>query len=303
VSAASATRVLYDDGDVDLAALVARLWSCKGWIVATVLIFVGGFGVAAFTMTPLYRAATVVIPAASDTGGLGSLTSALGQLGGLASLAGINTGSGNVDAEEALAVLRSREFTERFIAENDLMSVLLYRRWDAVAGHWKGGDDKTPTLAEGFKYFNGRVRTVTRDARTGLITVQIVWKDPAQSAVWANDLVARLNNEMRARAIARTSASVEFLEKELTSTGAIETRQAIGRLIEAQVNQRMLANVTQEYAFRVVDRALPPDRTDRVRPRRLTMLALGAVLGFVCGVLLVLAGTMVASYRAGTGKQ
>jgi hypothetical protein len=33
------------------------------------------------------------------------------------------------------------------------------------------------------------------------------------------------------------------------------------------------------------------------------MLALGAVLGFVCGVLLVLAATMVASYRAGTGKQ
>jgi uncharacterized protein involved in exopolysaccharide biosynthesis len=287
VSAAS-ERIVYGDGDVDLAALGARLWSRKSWIVLTVLLFVAGSAVAAFTMTPLYRATTVVMPAASNTGGLNSLTSALGQLGGLASLAGISAGSGNVDVEEALAVLRSRAFIERFIAENDLLRVLLYRRWDDAAGRWKGDEASWPTLAEGYKYFSEDVSNFTRDSRTGLITIQIVWKDPEPAAQWANELVARLNSEMRGRAIARTSASVEYLEKELLGTGAIETRQAIARVLEAQVNQRMLANVTQEYAFRVVDRALPPDLTDRVRPQRITMLGLGAVLGLVCGAVLVL---------------
>lgn len=294
---AAGARILYGDGDIDIAALFARLWSRKQWIALTIFLFVVGAGVAAFAMTPLYRAVTVVMPSASDTGGLGSLTSALGQLSGLASLAGISTGSTNVDAEEALAVLRSREFTERFIAENALMHVLLYNRWDSAAGRWKGAEEAWPTAAEGYRYFNDRVRTVTRDSRTGLISLQIVWKDPAQAALWANDLIARLNEEMRARAIARTRASVEYLEKELLSTGAVETRQAISRLIEAQINQRMLANVTQEYAFRVVDKALPPDLTDRVRPRRAALLALGAVLGLVFGAVLVLVATAFRNER------
>lgn len=105
----------------------------------------------------------------------------------------------------------------------------------------------------------------------------------------ANELVARLNREMRARAIARTSESVKFLQKELEDTAAIDTRQAINRLMEVQINQRMYANVTEEYALRVVDRALPPDRKDRLRPMRILMLVLGVLVGLVVGGLAVLA--------------
>ncbi len=38
--------------------------------------------------------------------------------------------------------------------------------------------------------------------------------------------------------------------------------------MEAQINQRMIANVTQEYALRVVDRALPADPKDVLRPEQ-----------------------------------
>ena len=93
---------------------------------------------------------------------------------------------------------------------------------------------------------------------------------------------------MRDRAIANTQLSVGYLEKELESTSTIETRQAINRLIEAQINQRMVASVTQEYAFRVVDRALPPDPDDSVGPSKLTLVALGPIIGFAFGVFAVL---------------
>jgi uncharacterized protein involved in exopolysaccharide biosynthesis len=185
---ATSDRVVYGDGDVDIAALAARLWSRKSWIALTTVLFVAGFAVAAFTMTPMYRATTVVMPASSNTSGLGSLTSALGQLSGLASLAGISPSSGNVDVEEALAVLRSRAFIERFIADNDLLRTLLYQRWDDAANRWKGTEDTWPTPAEGYRHFTEEVSNFTRDSRTGLITIQIVWKDPEQAAQWANEL-------------------------------------------------------------------------------------------------------------------
>jgi LPS O-antigen subunit length determinant protein (WzzB/FepE family) len=101
-------------------------------------------------------------------------------------------------------------------------------------------------------------------------------------------MVTRLNAEMRRRAIDRADASLEYLAKEIESTNVLEARTTINRLMEAQINQRMLANVTADFAFRVVDRAQVPDTGDKVRPRKLLMLLAGGFLGFLLGVVGVL---------------
>ena len=64
-----------------------------------------------------------------------------------------------------------------------------------------------------------------------------------------------------------------------------EAWEAINRLIEGQIRQRMIASVTQEYAFRVVDRALTPDLSDKVRPKRALMLLGGLIIGGFIGCL------------------
>jgi uncharacterized protein involved in exopolysaccharide biosynthesis len=273
---------------VDLKRAVTRIWTNRWWIIASVVVFTAAFASYAFLTRPVYRASTILIPAANETGGLGaSLSGALGSLGGLASLAGVGLGSSPSDAEEALAVLRSREFTEAFIRDKQLMPVLFAESWDATARRWKD-DANPPTYARGYKYFNTGIRSIAQDRRTGLVTMTIDWHNREQAAEWANELVQRLNTEMRARAIAKSEASVGFLEEELKKTSVIGTQEAINRIIEGQIKQRMLANVTQEYAFRVVDKALPPDLIDKVRPKRLVLLLLGPVLGVVFGIGAVL---------------
>lgn len=263
--------------EFDLRTLVLLLWRRKLLVVGVVALTVSVTLIASLFMTPVYRAAVVALPAEVDTGGLASLSSALGQLGGLATLAGIDFGSSGTNVEESLAVLRSREFTEAFITEEGLMPELF--------GNRKFGG-KEPTPARAYRYFDREIRAIGRDTRSGLITVQIEWRDPALAAAWANRLVERLNAEMRARAIAKTNASVGFLERELAATSIVDTRAAISRLMEAQINQRMLANVTEEYALRVVDRAMPPDEDDPVRPRRLFLAVISAAVGFLIAVLI-----------------
>src|SRR5688572_11209615 len=152
---------------LDLKLVVQRAWSKRWWIVLSVVLFTAAFASYAFHARPIFRATTIMVPAGNEQGGLGaSLSGALGQLGGLASLAGIGLGSSTAEVEEALAVLRSREFTEAFITDNNLMPVLFADRWDATAKRWKSADDP-PTLARGYKFFNTSIRTVTRDKRTG----------------------------------------------------------------------------------------------------------------------------------------
>jgi uncharacterized protein involved in exopolysaccharide biosynthesis len=231
----------------------------------------------------------MLAPAIGERNDLGaSLTSALGALGGLASVAGVTLGNANAETEEAIAVLQSRHFTEAFIEEMQLMPRIFADQWDAEKKQWRVPDDAKPTPSKTYRRFHRGIRSVLRDAKSGLVTMHIDWIDRHEAADWANMLVARLNAEMRGRAIENANASLGFLQKELEATAAIETREAINRLIEAQVRQRMLANVTSEYAFRVVDPALPPDRDDPIRPRKGLMVASGLALGWLVGVAFVL---------------
>ncbi|MGE0114276.1 MAG: Wzz/FepE/Etk N-terminal domain-containing protein [Steroidobacteraceae bacterium] len=287
-----------EESSIDLRELFVRFWQKRWWIISSVVVCATAFTVAAFTITPVYRVTALLVPVSSERGSNGILGAALGQLGGLASLAGIGLKSGDSETEEALAVLRSRQFTESFIRDKQLMPVLFPKNWDSVSKKWKVANEDQPTSAKAYKYFNETIRAISQDKKTGLIALQIDWKDRNEAAVWANELVQRLNAEMRARAIAKADASVGFLQKELMSTSDVGTREAINRLIEAQIKQRMLANVTQEYAFRVVDKALAPDADDPIWPKKMLMIVFGPLFGLILGVVVVFAFTNVL-----TGKE
>jgi uncharacterized protein involved in exopolysaccharide biosynthesis len=239
----------------------------------------------AFLIAPTYEGTVVLVPANTERIGESLGGGGVGQLGGIASVVGLNLNSRSSATDEALAILRSRQFTEAFISDRQLMPELFARKWDAERKQWKGPVDAQPTLAKANKYFDKKIREVTQDKKTGLVTLGVIWKDRNEAADWANDLARRLNEEMRTRALRREDLAVGFLNHELQSTTEVVAREAIGRLIESELKQRMLANVTQEYAFRVVDRAMPADADDRVGPHRVQLIVGGTIAGFVLVVL------------------
>ena len=280
---------------IEITAPVGRLVANLWWVIGSFVLFTGGFAVAAFVVTPVYRSATVLMPASTGRTNLGSLNSALGQLGGLASLVGMSVGGEDSETEEALAVLRSRQFTEAFIADLDLMPKLFADKWDVAQKKWKVPVKRQPTPAQAYRLFSREICTIIEDKKTGLVTLQIDWRDRNEAAGWSNELVRRINAEMRARAIAQADASVGYLQNELINTADVGTREAINRLTESQVRKRMLASVTQEYAFRVVDRAMAPDVSDPVRPAKMMLILVGLILGIGIGCMAAL--TVAPSHR------
>jgi uncharacterized protein involved in exopolysaccharide biosynthesis len=289
----------YDDDTIDLGDVISRLWGKRLWLLASVLVCTAIFATVAYTTPPGYRATVVLAPASPEREGMGGgLNSALGQLGGLAALAGVNIGGNSADMEEAIAVLQSRQFTEAFIRDHNLLPELFPKKWDPVAQRWKVPADKQPTLAKGYKLFDKQIRMVVRDKKTGLVNLQIDWGDRREAADWANDLVARLNAEMRSRAIRKSEGYVGYLEKELANTNVVATREAINRLIEAQIKQHMFANVNLDYAFRIIDRAMPADADDPVKPRTLLITFSGFILGLAIGAT----GILLYTRRSATGS-
>ena len=277
---------------VTVRDIAGALYAGRWIIIGVTLLSTLGFGAYAFLATPIYRAAAVLAPVTIDKGAGGAMGGALGSLGDLASLTGaIDPKDQRID--EAIAVLKSRELLEKFIRDHDLLPQFFPNKWDAKAHQWKVPVRKQPTPWKGYKYFSEKVFGVEKDKKTGLITVHVDWRNREDAAEWANDLVHRVNEEMRIRAIEMADASTASLEKERDATQLSETRGAINRLIEQQIRQRMLASTNPEYVFRSVDRALVADIDDIFKPKKPVVIAIGVLGGLLLsclGVLLIARG-------------
>lgn len=270
--------------ELDVGQVIGRVWARKTWLMGIVATVTAISWSVTFLMSPVYRATTVLIPSNESGTGLSGL---LGQMGGLTALAGIRMDKEATTAIEGIAILRSRQFLSDVIVERGLLQQMFSDDWDPAAKSWKMPDDH-PTLWDGFQKFSRDVLNVAQDQKTGLVTLHINWPDPIQSADLANFLVKRVNAVMREQAIAEADATIADLRRELDSATSVELGLAISRVIEAQVKQRSLARVRQDYVFRVVDPAMPSDRDDPYSPNRGMFVLIGISTGIALGTLLVL---------------
>jgi uncharacterized protein involved in exopolysaccharide biosynthesis len=101
---------------------------------------------------------------------------------------------------------------------------------------------------------------------------------------------------MRMRALKDAEENVQYLRTELDSTSLVMLQQSIGRLLETEMQKLMLAKGNEEFAFRVIDRAQPPNT--RSRPYRSLIVAVATMVGGMAGVLLVLLRHSLKAQRA-----
>jgi uncharacterized protein involved in exopolysaccharide biosynthesis len=277
---------------IELSKLIAVVRSKFWWLALVVFVVTALGAVYAFTATRFYssEAQLVINRTNMPAGGLSALAN---QVSSIANLSAFGLGA-NSERGETIALLKSRSLAQRVIEKHNLMDVLF------PPSQRKAGD-KPPTMWRAVRKFTSGVMSVDEDRLTGVITVTCEWTDAKTAADWVNLVVAEANLVSRERAIADAERGIGFLQEELKSTQSLEVREAIYRLIEAQMSQRMLANVRADYVVRVIDPATVADWPSR--PRRLLVVA-GSVLfgGFIAAVIvLVLAARMPSVGRPGPG--
>jgi len=273
----------------ELFLLLAR----EKWLVAVLALLgaVSGF-VIAWLLPVEFDATTIISPVTSNSTA-GRLAGQASQLGGLAALVGINIG-GDANRSESLAVLQSMALTERYIRDNNLLPVLFPEAWDPVKKDWRSREPgRMPTLWKGNKKFL-KIRTVTEDKKTTLVSLTITWTDPVTAANWANGLVALTNDVLRAKAIHESEQHIAYLNAEAARTDVAQVRAAIYAVLESEIKNVMLARGPGDYALKVLDPALAPEV--KTGPKK----ALWALAGLFLGVLFSFCVLYVRSaWRAG----
>lgn len=266
--------------EISLVDLWCVVWGRKWHIIGFSLLL--GIFAAGYTLTlpNIYRADVLLAPVGGEKGKSG-FTSALGGLGGLATLAGIQL-PGRGDVEENVAVLKSRDFLLKFVADNNLMPILFKDEWDETTNVWKNGGNP-PVDWEAYRLFTQKILTVAVDKKSSLVTVSISWTDPVLAAKWANDLIVRLNNYLREDAISKSKNNLKYLNDALGEIRVEDMRTTLFSLISEEQKSAMLANTQTQFAFRVLDSAKAPDK--KTSPQRLKIVQLVTLLSGLVGVI------------------
>ncbi|NUW68929.1 Wzz/FepE/Etk N-terminal domain-containing protein [Vibrio coralliilyticus] len=288
--------------EIDLRELFLALWRGKWVIIVTAMLFAIGGVWSALSQPNIYRASATLVAANDEkSGGLAAMAS---QFGGLASLAGIKVGDGKTDEKSlSLATLESRKFINAFIDKYALLPILMATKsWDSQSNklvlnselfdgtRWLTSPEEPdkslePTDWQAYKAFTS-ILNVSEAKETGIVTVSITHLSPYIAQQWTQWLVTELNLWMKEESLTETNRNIEYLEQQLDRTKVVDMQNVFYQLIEEQTKTLMLAEVKEEYAFKIIDPPVVPE--DRVGPKRALRCILATLMGGMLGVAIVL---------------
>ena len=292
----------YDD-EIDLRELFGVLWGNKIKIIGITAVFAVVSVIYALSVPNQYKASALLAPAQQQSGGL---SGALGQLGGLASLAGVSIGGGDSsESQVAQEIMKSWSFIEGFIAVNDLaVEVYAAEGWSRESNQLKFDNDvyevktKTwlvendnigqlgpPTSWQLFEKFS-EMLAVSEDKKSGLISVSIEYYSPQIAKQWLDLYISSINKHMQARQVVKVSNNIEYLEAQIEKTSITEMQEVFYTIIEEQIKSQMLAEASPDYAFVAVSPSMVPEK--KSQPKRALICILGTLLGGILSVLTVL---------------
>lgn len=292
------------DDEIDLRELFTAIWQGKWIIIAITTLFAVASVFYAINLPNIYKSEALLAPAEQDQqGGLGALA---GQFGGLASLAGVNLGSGGgVDKTQmALEVLKSRKFTSEFIQKHnilpDLMAAKAWNRetntviydeelYVAEQNKWVREVNEPfkpkPSMQEAHKEFS-KIVSANKNTENGMVTIAIEHVSPYLAKLWVNWLIQDINASMKQRDVLEANKSSSFLTQQLEQTKIADIRAVLYKLVEEQTKTIMFANVRDEYAFKTIDPAFVPE--EKFSPKRGLIVILSILLACILSVFIVL---------------
>lgn len=279
--------------ELTVGDFIASIMKDKWLILFLTTAFSIVFLVLALYLPNKYKSDILLMPVTEQESNLAGLSS---QLGGLASMAGINLGDQSNKTDLAIATLKSRTFLMEFIADTDIkVELLAVRKWDVVTGGYTYDEDvydpntkqwirdvsppkqAEPSLLEAYVYFVENLLEVEEDKETGFVRVTIKHISSVFAEEMVKKLIQRLDNKLRQDAEIEAEKSIEYLQGAILKAKNADLKSLLYTLVEQEFQKKMLTNVRETYAFKVIDNAVVAE--DKYSPKRALLCIFGFILG------------------------
>lgn len=315
-----------DEDEIDLLDLWRTIWKRRKMIAWVVGIMTVGTVIVSLFMTNIYQASAVITPVDQKQGQGGGLRSMMmEQLGGLAGLAL----PGGSSANEIVSLLDSKVLGEKIITRYNLLPILFDEKWDAKKKTWKikegwslnplswisslfklimpappasvqKKDPNVPDVWDGLRELDEMVN-VKFDMKKNSITITADSRDPELSAKLVDYYLLTLTDYMssEARRVALTNRN--YLESQLNGTSDPLIKQKIYNMIAQQIETSMMAEVKENFAFKVLDPPKVPDK--KIKPKRAQMVILAFFVAMFLGVFAAFGAEYVQKMKAASQKK
>lgn len=295
----------YAEDEIDLMDLWRVIWKRRKLIASLCVIISISTAVISLFMKNIYQAKAVITPVTTkESGGSTAALAALAsQFGGLP---GITT-PGGASAAEIVALLKSNVLREEMIKKYNLMPVLFYENWDAEKKSWKKkssaslnpltylsralnppppGVKKEPGVPDMWDALRllENIITVNHSVKENTITVTVNFPDPEWAKRIAEYLLASLTDRMSSEAKRVALTNRKYLEEQLSTTSDPLIKTNIYNLIAQQIQQAMMAEVKENFAFKIIDPPKAPDK--KSKPKRTIMVAIAFITSIFIGIFL-----------------
>ena len=297
---------------IDLFEMWKAIWVSKYYIIAFTFFISVLSVIYAVSLPNKYKAE--ILLAHANNGDASALSGMASQLGGIASLAGINIGGESNEGLINLEILQSKMFLFEFINKHKLRVPLIAAvgwdkksnqlildesKYDTQSKEWiRVVDDATkviPSDFEAYEAFMALIKVV-EDKSSGLISISLEFFDPNLAKTWVTLLVDDLNYRMKILEIHEKNKSIEFLTQQLDKTNVVEMQNVFYQLIEEQTKSMLLAEVQKDFVFKVIDDAIIPEK--KSSPKRAVICILGTMVGAIFSIFVALLIFYIKKFQA-----
>ncbi len=294
----------YKQDEINISELIAALWRERLIVGVITVLFVIGSVFYALSLANIYRSSVLASPAGMEQGG--GLSSLASQFSGIASMAGVNLGgAGENKILVTLEVLKSRDFLMAFIQKYDLAVELMgVKGWnyksklydfdneiyDASSKTWvreaQFPKQPKPSLQELYDVFKSDYFSVSHDPKNNMVKMSFMHYSPYFAKKVLDNLMYEINLKMKKQDILEAEKSIKYLRETINETNIKGLQNVFFNLIEQQEQKKMLANIRDEYALKVIDSAIVSE--ERAKPKRSMIVLLGGILGVIFGCMIAL---------------
>lgn len=290
---------------IDLFALWQVIWRRRVLIAYIVCTMVAMTALGALFMPNIYTAQAIIMPVEKSGGGMAA--SLMEQMGGLPGLIGLSEATSST---EIVLLLQSNVLREKILKDYNLIPAFVSRQRGGEKKAWKTGKEKGFTLNAHSLLFillepviPANKKIVKKDnVSLGLlmlattvkidhnvmdrtVTISAESDDPVFAANMAHYFLTALNNHMSNEAKRVAAINKQYLEDQLLKTADPLIKQKIYNLIAQQVETSMMAEVKENFCFKIIDPPRVPD--EKSGPQRSTMVVSSFLVSLFLAVVIV----------------
>jgi uncharacterized protein involved in exopolysaccharide biosynthesis len=251
--------------EINLLDYVRVIVRNKMLICAIVGIVVVTTIIVSFVMTPIYEAKGVIAPAikAGESSGAGLLAAQFGI-----------TTPASSSMSEIVNLLKSNIVREEVIKKHNLLPVFFKEK--SLRGKSEGQN-----IWKGIRYLQDTLR-VSPNQKDNSIQVSMQFRDPKIAADIVNYTLLELTDHMSNEARRVADTNKKYLESQVDKTADPFIKTKIYALIAQQIETAMMAEVKENFAFKILDPPRVPDV--KIKPKRTQMAIIAFVVSLFLGI-------------------